>query len=247
MNDRELCKFLRELLVSEFSAQYKNGAYGYIQKIMTYNSNHIEGSTLTQGQTNMLFDTKTFDSDGTSVRTQDIEEAQGHFLMFNHMVKTLDEPLTEKLIKEFHYCLKAGVFNDRLNGYAIGEYKKRANIAGDVKTVLPADVPSAMKSLLEWYSFSDKNLDTLAMFHAKYEKIHPFQDGNGRTGRLILFRETLINDICPLIIFSENRMKYINGIKSAQDGYSEDLYELLAGEQSRFRKEISYFVETAGK
>ena len=127
-DDIQICSKLRNALNDEFTMQYKNGIYGYIQRRMTYSSNHIEGSTLTEDQTSLIFDTKTLDANGFVVRMKDVEEAQGHFLAFNHLIKTIDGALTEDIIKAFHYCLKAGVFEDRLNGYAIGEYKKRANI-----------------------------------------------------------------------------------------------------------------------
>ena len=242
-NDALLCSKLRKTLSDEFTIQYKNGIYGYIQRRMTYSSNHIEGSTLTEDQTGLIFDTKTLDANGSVVRMKDVEEAQGHFLAFNHLIKTIDDALTEDIIKAFHYCLKAGVFEDRLNGYAIGEYKKRANIAGDTETALPKEVPIMMKNLLEEYSKDEVNLRTLAIFHAKFEKIHPFQDGNGRVGRLILFREALHNDICPFIISDTARIEYINAIKMAQGGDETQLLTLFQREQDKFRDKLSYFFD----
>ena len=127
----------------------------------------------------------------------------------------LDEELTPELIKHLHYELKSGVFEDRANGYAIGEYKKRPNMVGMYRTTLPQDVEKEMDQLLEWYRSQDKNLKTLAEFHARYESIHPFQDGNGRTGRMIMFRESLKNsDILPFIVLDENRSQYIDGLKA---------------------------------
>lgn len=242
-NDAELCKQLKERLVYEFSAQYKNGVYGYVQKTMTYNSNHVEGSALTQDQTSLLFDTGTLDKENAPLRVKDVEEAQGHFLAFNHLLKTIDDPLTEDLIKAFHYCLKAGVFEDRLNGNAIGEYKTRANIAGDTETTLPKDVPSAISKLLKDYNESEKNLEQLAMFHASFEKIHPFQDGNGRVGRLLLFREALVNNICPFIVLGTDRLPYIRSIKAAQGGNREQLVQLFERSQEAFREKLSYFLD----
>ena len=218
--DKKLSQKMKAALEEEFAKEYKNGIYGYVQKVMAYSSNHIEGSTLTQDQTNMLFDTRTLASDDTVYRAKDIEEAQGHFLAFNHLIKTIHEPLSEDIIKVFHYCLKAGVFEDRANGYAIGGYKERANIAGDTETTLPEDVPAAMRDLLSWYHRERKSIETLALFHAGFEKIHPFQDGNGRVGRLILFRENLYHDICPFIIKDNQRLEYIRSIKAAQIGDS---------------------------
>ncbi|EDO59246.1 Fic family protein [Clostridium sp. L2-50] len=242
-DDIQICSKLRNALNDEFTMQYKNGIYGYIQRRMTYSSNHIEGSTLTEDQTSLIFDTKTLDANGFVVRMKDVEEAQGHFLAFNHLIKTIDGALTEDIIKAFHYCLKAGVFEDRLNGYAIGEYKKRANIVGDTETVFPKDVPIIMKNLLEEYSKGKIDLRALAIFHAKFEKIHPFQDGNGRVGRLILFREALHNDICPFIISETARIEYVNAIKMAQSGDETQLLALFQREQDKFRDKLSYFFD----
>lgn len=242
-DDIKICSKLRNALNDEFTMQYKNGIYGYIQRRMTYSSNHIEGSTLTEDQTSLIFDTKTLDANGFVVRMKDVEEAQGHFLAFNHLIKTIDGALTEDIIKAFHYCLKAGVFEDRLNGYAIGEYKKRANIVGDTETAFPKDVPIIMKNLLEEYSKGKIDLRALAIFHAKFEKIHPFQDGNGRVGRLILFREALHNDICPFIISETARIEYVNAIKMVQSGDETQLLALFQREQDKFRDKLSYFFD----
>lgn len=239
----QICSKLKKTLNDEFTIQYKNGIYGYIQRRMTYSSNYIEGSSLTADQTGLIFDTETLDTNGSIIRMKDIEEAQGHFLAFNHLIKTIDDTLTEDIIKEFHYCLKAGVFEDQLNGYAIGEYKKRANMVGDAATALPKDVPIMMKNLLEEYSKDKINLRTLAIFHAKFEKIHPFQDGNGRVGRLILFREALHNDICPFIINDTAKIEYINAIKMAQGGNETQLLILFQREQDKFRNKLSYFFD----
>lgn len=242
ISDTELCEKLKARLLYEFSIQDKNGVYGYVQKTMTYNSNHVEGSTLTQDQTNLLFDTRTLDKENAPLRVKDVEEAQGHFLAFNHLLKTIEEPLSEDLIKSLHYCLKAGVFEDRLNGNAIGDYKTRANIAGDTETVLPKDVPNAMKCLLEEYTNSEKNVQELAIFHAKFEKIHPFQDGNGRVGRLLLFREALLNNICPIIVKGEDRIRYVRSIKAAQNSDSSQLVSLFKESQDVFREKMIYFI-----
>lgn len=242
-DDIQICSKLRNVLNDEFTMQYKNGIYGYIQRRMTYSSNHIEGSTLTEDQISLIFDAKTLDANGFVVRMKDVEEAQGHFLAFNHLIKTIDDALTEDIIKAFHYCLKAGVFEDRLNGYAIGEYKKRANIVGDTETAFPKDVPTIMKNLLEEYSKGKIDLRALAIFHAKFEKIHPFQDGNGRVGRLILFREALHNDICPFIISETARIEYVNAIKMVQSGDETQLLALFQREQDKFRDKLSYFFD----
>ena len=240
----DLIKKLKERLFIEFNKRDRSGIYAVTSRKLAYNSNKIEGSTLTENQTASLFDTGLLPVSDNVYRAKDIEEMNGHFLMFNHMLKTLDEDLSEELIKKFHYELKSGVFEDKANGYNIGEYKARPNIAGTMQTSLPVNVSDDMKELLIWYKNSEKNLRAIALFHLKYEKIHPFQDGNGRTGRLILFREALKNDIIPPIIHDENRVEYIEGIKEYSDtDSSEKLLELLMKEQNKYMKTVKFFLE----
>ena len=240
----DLIKKLKERLFIEFNKRDRSGIYAVTSRELAYNSNKIEGSTLTENQTASLFDTGLLPVSDNVYRAKDIEEMNGHFLMFNHMLKTLDEDLSEELIKNFHYELKSGVFEDKANGYNIGEYKARPNIAGTMQTSLPVNVSDDMKELLIWYKNSEKNLRTIALFHLKYEKIHPFQDGNGRTGRVILFREALKNDIIPPIIHDENRVEYIEGIKEYSDtDSSEKLLELLMKEQNKYMKTVKFFLE----
>ena len=240
----DLIKKLKERLFIEFNKRDRSGIYAVTSRELAYNSNKIEGSTLTENQTASLFDTGLLPVSDNVYRAKDIEEINGLFLMFNHMLKTLDEDLSEELIKKFHYELKSGVFEDKANGYNIGEYKARPNIAGTMQTSLPVNVSDDMKELLIWYKNSEKNLRTIALFHLKYEKIHPFQDGNGRTGRVILFREALKNDIIPPIIHDENRVEYIEGIKEYSDtDSSEKLLELLMKEQNKYMKTVKFFLE----
>ena len=240
----DLIKKLKERLFIEFNKRDRSGIYAVTSRELAYNSNKIEGSTLTENQTASLFDTGLLPVSDNVYRAKDIEEMNGHFLMFNHMLKTLDEDLSEELIKKFHYELKSGVFEDKANGYNIGEYKARPNIAGTMQTSLPVNVSDDMKKLLIWYKNSEKNLRAIALFHLKYEKIHPFQDGNGRTGRMILFREALKNEIIPPIIHAENRVEYIEGIKEYSDtDSSEKLLELLMKEQNKYMKTVKFFLE----
>ena len=236
-------KILRDELLFEFARKDRSGIYSVTSRDLAYNSNRIEGSTLTPDQTASLFDTGCLPSSTDIYRAKDVEEMQGHFMMFNHMLKTLDMPLSEELIKRFHYELKSGVFEDRANGYNIGEYKSRPNIAGTMATSLPANVHSDMEALLDWYSGESKTLLTLTVFHARYEKIHPFQDGNGRTGRLILFREALNNNIVPIIIKDRNRIRYIEGIREYSEKQTVNgLYALFAEEQSVYQKTAEFFL-----
>ena len=174
----EITRFLRERFYIERKKSDRSGIYAYTQRTLAYNSNKIEGSTLTEEQTASLFDTGVLPASDDVYRAKDVEEMNGHFLMFNYMLDTLDRPLSQELIKRFHYELKSGVFEDRANGYAIGDYKKRRNIIGIYETVYPELVPVKMSELLGWYEAQEVDLSVLAVFHARYESIHPFQDGN---------------------------------------------------------------------
>lgn len=239
----------KEWLIERFVIERKrfdrSGVYAYTQRAMAYNSNKIEGSTLTPEQTAALFDDGVLPQNDSYYRAKDVEEMNGHFLMFNYMLDTLNQELTENLIKRFHYELKSGVFEDRANGYAIGDYKERPNMIGMYKTALPKDVAEKMRELLQWYSKQKKNLTTLAEFHARYEIIHPFQDGNGRTGRMILFREALKSaDVDPFIIQDDNRSSYIEGLKEYREEQKTDkLVSLMQQETVDYYQQCSYFME----
>ena len=238
----------KDWLVERFIIERKrfdrSGVYAYTQRTMAYNSNKIEGSTLTPEQTASLFDNGTLPQNDSFYRAKDVEEMNGHFLMFNYMLDTINEDLTEELIKRFHYELKSGVFEDRANGYAIGDYKKRPNMVGMYKTTLPDEVATEMSRLLDWYSKQEKNLNTMAEFHARYEMIHPFQDGNGRTGRMILFRECLKNEgISPFIILDENREIYIEGLREYREQQKIDkLVKLMNKEAEDYYQQCIYFM-----
>ena len=232
-------------LVNRFQIELKkndhSGIYACTQGLLAYNSNKIEGSTLTQEQTATLFLERVLEPNPDFYRSKDVEEMSGHFLMFSRMIRTLDKPLTEDLIKSFHYELKAGVFEDRANGYAIGDYKKRANIVGSQETVAPSKVHEKMSELLDWYHAQNFTLGVLAEFHAKYERIHPFQDGNGRTGRLLVFRECLENNVIPVLIPDSFRIQYITALKNAKDSNYEDLISVLEEGQDFYKKQLDYF------
>ena len=238
-------KWLIDRFMIERKRFDRTGVYAYTQRSMAYNSNKIEGSTLTPEQTASLFDNGTLPKNDNFYRAKDVEEMNGHFLMFNYMLDTLNEDLTEELIKHFHYELKSGVFEDRANGYAIGDYKERANMVGMYKTVLPKDVAEEMRQLLEWYISQEKNLNTQAEFHARYEIIHPFQDGNGRTGRMILFRECLKSpDVFPFVIQDDNRDEYIEGLKVYREKQNTDrLVSLMKQETKEYFNQCKYFME----
>lgn len=238
-------KWLIERFMIERKRFDRSGVYAYTQRTMAYNSNKIEGSTLTPEQTASLFDEGTLPQNNDYYRAKDVEETNGHFLMFNYMLDTLREEVSEELIKRFHYELKSGVFEDRANGYAIGAYKTRPNMVGMYKTILPKDVRAEMEKLLNWYHEQEKDIKTLAEFHARYEAIHPFQDGNGRTGRLLLFRESLKNEtLSPFIILDDDRNAYIEGLKEYRESKKVDkLVQLMEKEMKSYYEECQYFME----
>lgn len=216
-----MADYFVESLIQRFQIeQRKNdrgGVYALTQRMLAYNSNKIEGSTLTEKQTASLFDTGTLSSEDAVIRAKDVEEMTGHFLMFNEMLKTYDLPLSHELIKRYHYKLKSGVFEDIANGYPIGAYKNRRNMVSNIVTALPEEVEERMTDLLERYNAADQHdLRDLAQFHAEYEMIHPFQDGNGRTGRIILFKECLKNGIVPFIVSDDRKVDYYHALNAAQ-------------------------------
>lgn len=218
MNKNFFAKTLRYELMMQFEKNDRNGVYAKLQKMMAYNSNKIEGSTLTSEQTASLFDTGTiFAEENMIFRSKDIEEMTGHFKMFNHMLKTLEQPLSEELIKAYHFHLKTGVFEDVANGYPIGEYKNRANTVSDIVTSTPEMTADSMKTLLGKYETRNVfNMESLLQFHAEFEHVHPFQDGNGRVGRMILLKECLRHNIIPIIIRDETKAEYYHVLHEAQ-------------------------------
>lgn len=232
VTEQEISRKIKQELLTDFSTNNRKGIYAMTQKIMAYNSNKIEGSTLTSEQTASLFDTGTIVSNGVEVyKAKDIEEMNGHFKMFNQMLKFIDEPLSKDLIKSYHYQLKSGVFEDMANGYPIGEFKNRKTIVSDIQTVNPLNVDSEMTSLLNDYYESEKDLLAIAKYHANYERIHPFQDGNGRTGRIIIFKQCLDSKIIPVVIKDDTKELYYNALHSAQV-------------ENDFSKLIKYFSES---
>lgn len=242
MNTADFIRNLLERFKIEHTKRDRSGVYGFTQRLLAYNSNKIEGSTLTEEQTASLFDTGILPKTDDYYRAKDVEEMNGHFLMFNKMLDTLDAALDQQIIKSFHFELKSGVFEDRANGYAIGDYKKRPNMIGIHQTTLPSQVPDAITELLNWYHAQDVSLETLAEFHARYEIIHPFQDGNGRTGRIILFRECLRHDISPFIIEDANRPEYLESLKAyRQNGTVTALTTLFQKEQEFYFNQCEYF------
>ncbi len=243
IRNKDFLDFLLDRFMIERDKFDRSGVYAYTQRLLAYNSNKIEGSTLTEEQTASLFDNGTLPKSDDYYRVKDVEEMNGHFLMFNKMLDTLGEPLSRELIKQFHYELKSGVFEDRANGYAIGDYKKRPNMIGLYQTTRPEDVAQEMYLLMDWYSNQNVDISILAEFHARYESIHPFQDGNGRTGRLILFRECLKNEIVPVLIEDANRNEYLECLKEYREEKKLDkLIGLFEREQQFYLEKCKYFM-----
>lgn len=235
---------LKKQLKKEFSVHDRKGVYAYTQKIMAYNSNRIEGSTLTSEQTASLFDTGSLVGDSNEIyRAKDIEEMTGHFKMFNEVIKSLDKPLTIEMIKSFHFQLKAGVFEDYANGYPVGEFKKYKNHVSDIETELPENIPDKIAELIHKYEKSDKTLKDIVVFHAEYEHIHPFQDGNGRTGRAIMLKQCLDANIIPIIIRDDEKLLYYRALHQAQ---TENMYDKLLGffenEQEKYYQNVKDYI-----
>ena len=241
MENETYMKRLKDRLQIELKKQDRSGVYGYTQRSMAYNSNRIEGSTLTEKQTASMFETGTLYVDDPDMifRTKDIEEMNGHFKMFNYVMKCMEKPLSEDIIKNMHKNLKEGVFEDRANGYAIGEWKKRANRVSDIQTALPQEVPEKIHQLLEKYCNTEKiTLYDIAKFHAQFENIHPFQDGNGRVGRMIILKQCLDHNIVPVIIRDIHKAEYNRYLNKAQ--HEQD----YKGLEAYFEKEQKYYQES---
>ena len=203
---------LLQTLRDEKTAHLSGGIYHELQVRMTYNSNHIEGSRLTEDQTRLIFETRTI-ALGDGVPVDDILETMHHFRAIDYVIDTAEEPLTEAHIKHLHWLLKHDTHDSMLPWFAVGDYKKRANMVGGRATTAPADVPAAMAALLSGYSAKPQvNLESIVAFHADFERIHPFQDGNGRVGRLVALKECLRFGIVPFIIEDRKKAFYYRGL-----------------------------------
>lgn len=215
---------LLQLLRDEKSVRMSGGLYHELQIRMTYNSNHIEGSKLSEDQTRMIFETNTVDvAEGLLV--DDIIETVNHFRAIDYVLDKAEEPLTEEIIKELHRILKQGTKDAALDWFAIGDYKKKANVVGGRETAKPKDVPTRMKALLAAYeSLAAITLESIIRFHHDFERIHPFQDGNGRVGRLVALKECLRHSIVPFIIEDSKKMFYYRGLSEweKEPGYLTD-------------------------
>ena len=216
---------LLSFLKREKEAYLKGGIYHKIQIDLTYNSNHIEGSKLTHEQTRFIFETKTLGVTDEVVRVDDIVETVNHFHCIDLIIEGAHTKLSESFIKQLHYILKSGTTDSRKSWFKVRDYKMLENEVGGDETTKPADVAAAMKSLLtEYNAKSEIGFDDVLDFHVRFEAIHPFQDGNGRIGRLIMFKECLKHNIVPFIITEELKLYYYRGIKNWKNerGYLRD-------------------------
>lgn len=201
-----------QLLRDEKEAKISGGLYHELQVRMTYNSNHIEGSKLTEEQTRLIFETNTIDS-GDGMPVDDILETVHHFRAIDYVIDAAEDALTEEIIKHLHYILKHDTKDSALSWFAVGDYKRRANMVGGMETAKPQEVPTRMKSLLADYNAKETvTLGDVIALHAEFEYIHPFQDGNGRVGRLVALKECLHHNIIPFLIEDSKKYYYYRGL-----------------------------------
>ncbi len=216
---------LLKVLRREKEASLKGGIYHKIQIDLTYNSNHIEGSELTHDQTRYIFETKTIGITEGSVKVDDIIETANHFRCIDYIIEAAHTKITESMIKQLHFILKTSTSDSQKSWFRVGDYKMLENEVGGKDTVKPAEVSAKMKALLAEYNAKERiSFDDILDFHVQFEAIHPFQDGNGRVGRLIMFKECLKNNIVPFIITEELKMYYYRGLKNwkSERGYLRD-------------------------
>ena len=240
-NKKQDADTLLTVLRREKAAKLSGGIYHKIQIDLTYNSNHMEGSRLTHDQTRFIFETNTIGLANDTVNVDDIIETANHFRCIDRIIDEAGAMLSEKFIRQLHGILKTGTSDSREDWFAVGVYKKLPNEIGGMKTTLPEDVASDMDALLrKYHAKPEKTLKDLVGFHAAFERIHPFQDGNGRIGRLILFKECLKYNIVPFIIEDDLKLYYYRGLREwdSEKGY---LLDTCRAAQDRFKAYLDYF------
>ena len=235
-----------EVLREQKEMGLKGNLYHNTQIMFSYNTNHIEGSRLTEEQTRYILETNTILFEGGTVASvDDILETANHFKLVDYMLDIADQNLTEDIIKKFHKILKEGTMDSRKEWFNVGDYKKLANEAGNIKTSSPKQTPKDMQKLMEWYNSLPKvTIKEIIEFHARFGKIHPFQDGNGRVGRIIAFKECLKNNIIPFIILDKDKLYYYRGLKEYQNktekGY---LIDTCLNAQDEYTQMIEYYLK----
>jgi len=236
----ELLKVLRE----EKSSRLKGGIYHQTQIKLAYNTNRIEGSKLSEEQTRYIYETNTFflENGETTANVDDIIETVNHFVCFDYMLDIAAEPLCEEHIKRFHYLLKVNTSDSKKSWFRVGDYKLMANVVGGIETSLPSEVSADIKNLIETYrNVSPKTIDDIIDFHFQFEQIHPFQDGNGRVGRLIMFKECLAYDIIPFIIEDDHKFLYFRGL-SEYPKVKGFLTDTCLSAQDNYKSILDYFL-----
>lgn len=231
------------VLKEQKALKLKGNLYHNIQIKFSYNTNRIEGSQLSEEETRYIFETNALPNKEDTTNIDDIIETTNHFYLFDYMLDKVDIKINEDLIKEYHQILERGTSHERKEWFNIGEYKKLANEVGGIETTKPTDVPKEMHLLLNWYNHLSKvSLDDIIEFHYRFERIHPFQDGNGRVGRMIMFKECLKHNIVPFIIYEEHKPFYYRGLKeyNNEKGW---LIDTIKNSQDEFLKLVEQFLE----
>ena len=234
-----------DILREQKEMKLKGNLYHQTQVSFAYNTNHIEGSTLTEDQTRYIFETNTILFEGDTIaKVDDILETANHFKLVDYMLDVAHKKLSEKMIKEFHKILKYATSDSRVEWFNVGEYKQRANTIGNgIKTTSPNNVEKEMTKLMDWYnSLKQITIKEIIEFHYRFESIHPFQDGNGRIGRIIMFKECLRNNIIPFIIQDADKLFYYRGLKEykSERGY---LTDTCLNAQDQYIKMIEYYLK----
>lgn len=234
-------KTLLSILQEEKRTKYAGGIYHKTQIELTYNSNHIEGSRLTHDQTRYIFETNTIGVENEVLNVDDVIETSNHFRCIDLIIDHAASTLSEHFIKKLHHILKTGTSDSRKDWFAVDEYKRLPNEVGGMQTSLPEEVADRMKALLSDYNaVPKKTLDDILDFHVRFERIHPFQDGNGRVGRLIMFKECLKYNIVPFIIEENLKLLYYRGLK---EWYNEKGYltDTCLTAQDKYKAYLDYF------
>lgn len=232
---------LLDILQEQKASKQSGGIYHKTQIELTYNSNHIEGSRLTHEQTRYIFETNTIGVENEVLNVDDIIETANHFRCIDLIIDHANITLTESFIKELHLVLKSGTSDSRKNWFAVGDYKKLPNEVGGMDTALPEEVTKKMNELLSEYNAKDETtFEDILDFHVKFERIHPFQDGNGRVGRLLMFKECLKHNIVPFIIEERLKLFYYRGLKewNQEKGY---LTDTCLTAQDQYKTYLDYF------
>lgn len=240
-------KIIKEALINQKNMNLSGNLYYKTQIDFAYNTNHMEGSTITIDETQSIYDTGTILANEEKVIViKDVTETKNHFTLFKYMLDNVDEELSIDMIKKFHYILKDGTLTEsEKSWFNVGEYKKLKNYVGNIETSLPENVSSDMEALLLWYhSLTNITLEDIIEFHVRFEKIHPFQDGNGRVGRMIMFKECLHNNIIPFYIEDRNKAFYVRGLKEYQTrNYKGYLIDTCLNSQGNYTEMAIYFLE----